>query len=167
MAGLQPGDLVRARGDCWRVAGLSAYVDCEALHLDGIDATNRGLRRTLLLPFDRPARLHRSSHLRVVRRTAWYRAFRALARDHALHDSLQTAASARINLLAYQLEPALAVLRGQASRLLLADEVGLGKTSRPASAISGPASCPAASTSPQPSSTGRFCVRSSPLSHAV
>ena len=63
-----------------------------------------------------------------MRRTAWYRAFRALARDHAPHDSLQTAASARIDLLAYQLEPALAVLRGQASRLLLADEVGLGKT---------------------------------------
>ena len=127
-SGLQPGDLVRARGDCWRVAGLSAYVDCEALHLDGIDATNRSLRRTLLFPFDRPVRLQRSSHLRVVRRTAWYRAFRALARDHAPHDSLQTAASARIDLLAYQLEPALAVLRGQASRLLLADEVGLGKT---------------------------------------
>ena len=127
-SGLQPGDLVRARGDCWRVAGLSAYVDCEALHLDGIDATNRSLRRTLLFPFDRPVRLHRSSHLRVVRRTAWFRAFRALARDHAPHDSLQTAASARIDLLAYQLEPALAVLRGQASRLLLADEVGLGKT---------------------------------------
>ena len=127
-SGLQPGDLVRARGDCWRVAGLSAYVDCEALHLNGIDATIRGLRRTLLFPFDRPIRLHRSSHLRVVRRTAWYRAFRALARDHAPHDSLQTAASARIDLLAYQLEPALAVLRGQASRLLLADEVGLGKT---------------------------------------
>ena len=127
-SGLQPGDLVRARGDCWRVAGLSAYVDCEALHLDGINAANRGLRRTLLFPFDRPAGLHRDSHLRVVRRAAWCRAFRALASAVAPHDSLQTAASARIDLLSYQLEPALAVLRGRACRLLLADEVGLGKT---------------------------------------
>ena len=126
-SGLQPGDLVRARGDCWRVAGLSSYVDCEAVHLDGLDAANRGLRRTMLFPFDRPVSLHRSSHLRVVRRTAWYRAFRALASDVAPHDSLQTAASTRIDLLAYQLEPALAVLRGLGCRLLLADEVGLGK----------------------------------------
>ena len=85
--------MVRARGECWRVAGLSSYVDCEALHLDGLDAANRGLRRTLLFPFDRPVGLHRSSHLRVVRRAAWYQAFRALASDVAPHDSLQTAAS--------------------------------------------------------------------------
>jgi SNF2 family DNA or RNA helicase len=35
---------------------------------------------------------------------------------------------AHIDLLAYQLEPALAIVRGLATRLLLADEVGLGKT---------------------------------------
>ena len=40
---------------------------------------------------------------------------------------LWTAAAAAIDLLPYQLEPALAVLRG-ATRLLLADAVGLGKT---------------------------------------
>ena len=40
---------------------------------------------------------------------------------------LWTAAEASIDLLPYQLEPALAVLRG-ATRLLLADAVGLGKT---------------------------------------
>ena len=35
---------------------------------------------------------------------------------------------ARIDLLAHQLEPALAVVRGLACRVLIADEVGLGKT---------------------------------------
>src|SRR5262249_39758450 len=41
---------------------------------------------------------------------------------------LSTAANARMDLLPHQLEPALAILRGRGSRVLLADEVGLGKT---------------------------------------
>jgi SNF2 family DNA or RNA helicase len=41
---------------------------------------------------------------------------------------LRAAASAAIDILPFQLEPALAVVRGLALRLLLADEVGLGKT---------------------------------------
>lgn len=44
------------------------------------------------------------------------------------YDALRTAASADIAVLPYQLEPALAVTRGLASRILIADEVGLGKT---------------------------------------
>ena len=45
----------------------------------------------------------------------------------AAADSLRGAAGAAIDLLDYQLEPAIACARG-ATRLLLADEVGLGKT---------------------------------------
>jgi SNF2 family DNA or RNA helicase len=41
---------------------------------------------------------------------------------------LRAAAAASIEVLPFQLEPALAVVRGLASRLLIADEVGLGKT---------------------------------------
>jgi superfamily II DNA or RNA helicase len=41
---------------------------------------------------------------------------------------LRAAASSRIELMAFQLEPALAAVRGLACRFLLADEVGLGKT---------------------------------------
>ena len=33
-----------------------------------------------------------------------------------------------MDLLPHQLEPALAVVRGRGSRMLIADEVGLGKT---------------------------------------
>ena len=43
-------------------------------------------------------------------------------------DSLLTPANADIALLPYQLEPALAVINGTAARILIADEVGLGKT---------------------------------------
>src|SRR5207245_9943771 len=42
--------------------------------------------------------------------------------------SLMSSRLARIDLLPHQLEPALAVLRGLGSRVLLADDVGLGKT---------------------------------------
>src|SRR5688572_2312100 len=41
---------------------------------------------------------------------------------------LRTAAISGIDLLPYQLEPALAVLRHGATRILIADDVGLGKT---------------------------------------
>ncbi|MEQ1729082.1 MAG: helicase-related protein, partial [Vicinamibacterales bacterium] len=50
--------------------------------------------------------------------------------------ALRTAASARIELLPYQLEPTLALLQGHGARLLIADEVGLGKTVQAMLAVS-------------------------------
>jgi superfamily II DNA or RNA helicase len=67
---------------------------------------------------DRMVRRKRRSVLRI--------ALGAIARARPA-TGLWTAAEASIDLLPYQLEPALAVLRG-ATRLLLADAVGLGKT---------------------------------------
>ncbi len=52
---------------------------------------------------------------------------RALLSDDGGVDHLRGVANARIDLLDYQLEPALACARGS-TRLLFADEVGLGKT---------------------------------------
>ena len=43
-------------------------------------------------------------------------------------EALRTPLHARISLLPFQLEPALAITRGIASRILIADDVGLGKT---------------------------------------
>src|SRR5262245_51405037 len=42
--------------------------------------------------------------------------------------SLRAAARARLTVLPFQLEPAIAVARGDACRVLIADDVGLGKT---------------------------------------
>ena len=50
------------------------------------------------------------------------------SRPASRQDRCATAATAAIDLLPHQLEPALAIVRGHGTRLLLADEVGLGKT---------------------------------------
>src|SRR5215813_2449717 len=42
--------------------------------------------------------------------------------------TLRTGRSAHMDLLPYQLEPALAIVHGRGTRMLIADEVGLGKT---------------------------------------
>lgn len=119
---LEPGALVHVRGEDWRVVRVDAYERCTVLTLDGGPA-RRPLR--IIEPFDRPRRQRRTLRRRgrrIVLRTAL--AAVANARP-AL--GLWTAAEAGIELMPYQLEPALAVLRG-ATRVLLADAVGLGKT---------------------------------------
>ena len=55
-------------------------------------------------------------------------ALRAAILDQREPDTLAAAARANLDLLPHQLEPALAVVRHGARRLLLADAVGLGKT---------------------------------------
>jgi len=119
---------VRVRGQLWRITQLQRYDACTVVHLAGIDRDNQGDQRALLHPFDHIQPASGPTRLRVVRRGRWRRAFLALLRDGHPHDALRAALAARIELLPFQLEPALAVARGLASRLLLADEVGLGKT---------------------------------------
>ena len=122
------GARIRVRGSSWRVRHVQPFDACTVVHLIGTGADNAGQRRTLLDPFDRLQPDAPRTTLRVVRPRRWYHAFRRLlAADHP-HDGLWAAASARIELLPHQLEPALAIVRGQTCRVLLADEVGLGKT---------------------------------------
>lgn len=122
------GRLVRVRGDRWRVEGGQAFPGCHLLRLAGIGRTNRGRHVALLWPFDRPRPLDVSTGLRRIGWRRWLHAFRALVTGATPYGRLRSAPAARIDLHAYQLEPALAVLDGLATRLLLADEVGLGKT---------------------------------------
>src|SRR5204863_5649638 len=65
---------------------------------------------------------------RLVGRRPWRRACRTLLAANAPPGALRCAGRPRIDLLPHQLEPALAVVRGSGARLLLADDVGLGKT---------------------------------------
>ncbi len=123
-----PGCVVRVRGGLWRIEATRRYADCRLLRLRGADAATRGRQMALLYPFDRPRRIDSWPRLHRVRRRRWLHAFRALACGVSPWGRLRTAALARMDLHAYQFEPALAVLNGFATRALLADEVGLGKT---------------------------------------
>lgn len=122
MSQAHPGCLVRVRGEDWRVARVDTYDRCTVLTLDGGGA-KPPLR--IIEPFDRP-RVRRVNPRRASRRAVLRAALGTIAAAKPAA-GLWTAGAAAIDLLPYQLEPALAVLRG-ATRVLLADAVGLGKT---------------------------------------
>ena len=84
--------------------------------------------RTLLLPFDRLQPVADRPRLRVVSRRHWaHHVSRALLSAHPF-GGLRAATASRFDLLPFQLEPALAMLRHGCLRVLIADQVGLGKT---------------------------------------
>ena len=115
--------LVRARGRRWHVLDERSYTACRLVTLSAAPDVCR-----LLTPFDDVQPVTTVSRPRRVSRQRWRRAFRALIASSASPGALLAAARARFDLLPYQLQPAMALLRGDATRLLLADEVGLGKT---------------------------------------
>jgi len=150
------GDLVEIRRERWRVVDVRSYERCQLLTLAGSGGTNLARRRRFLLPFETVTRVDRPRTLRMVGPQRWRRACRALVADVAPPDGLRVARSAHIDLLPHQLEPALAVIRGRGTRVLLADDVGLGKTIQAGrlldSAINGRPNCGNASAStPRPS----------------
>ena len=125
-SGLCAGELVRVRGERWRLVQVRRFAACEALQIQNF-STQAG-SKTLLYPFDRPERLTRVERMKRVSTAAWLCRLVVVCREASQWNLLQTATDAHFDLLPYQLEPALAMLRGDALRVLLADEVGLGKT---------------------------------------
>jgi superfamily II DNA or RNA helicase len=124
----QTGERVLVRGRAWTIVELTKFSDCDALRLSAAGAEHAGDSRTLLVPFDRPWRLRRSPSIRVVRPRRWLHALRqAGACAHPAGRLKRTARSA-IDVLPYQLEPALAMIGLGVPRLMIADAVGLGKT---------------------------------------
>ena len=123
-----PGDRVKVRGDRWRIDQVLAFPDCTLLHLSGTGDANRGAGCALLCPFDRPTPLSGPIRIRAVTRRRWMRGFGAIAATATPFGQLRAAALSDFQIYPYQLEPALAAVRGISSRILLADEVGLGKT---------------------------------------
>src|SRR5262249_42682403 len=79
-------------------------------------------------PFDAIEPIERAPAPRVVSAVRWRAACRALLASNAPPGSIGQARSAHIDLLPHQLEPALAIVSGLGTRVLLADEVGLGQT---------------------------------------
>lgn len=123
---MQPGDMVVVRDECWTIARTESFEHCSVLTLEGRGPGNSGRRFQAIAPFDRVVPSQAEQPRRRKRRTVLRAALAAMAHERPAL-GLWTAAGASLDLIAYQLEPALAVLRG-ATRVLLADAVGLGKT---------------------------------------
>ena len=124
----KPGQLVTARAARWRVVDVRDHDDCRLLKLTGASAPNVDLERTLLTPFDDVDVVDVARRTKFARPRLWRRVCRQFIADAAPPGGLRAIVSANVDLMPHQLEPALAVVRGLGSRVLIADEVGLGKT---------------------------------------
>jgi superfamily II DNA or RNA helicase len=102
--------------------------ECQILTLSGIDVRNAHAERRVVTPFEVVESCSPPPGFRAVAPRVWRRLCRALLAAERPGGALRVAGAAHINLLPYQLEPALTVLQGRGARVLLADEVGLGKT---------------------------------------
>jgi superfamily II DNA or RNA helicase len=111
------------------VARPVPYGDVTLIEVSGADTANRGTRASFLLPYETLEPVAVSDVPQVVRPARWRRIARAvLAHATPTAHALRAAARARLTIVPFQLEPALAVTGGRGCRLLIADEVGLGKT---------------------------------------
>jgi superfamily II DNA or RNA helicase len=125
----RPGDVVRVRDQSWVVLRHVPGSHGAILEVRGRERTNLGLRACFLLPCEPIERLPMSGAPRIVRPRTWRRLVRAtLAASTPSYDALRSPVRADLTILPFQLEPALAFARGLAARILIADEVGLGKT---------------------------------------
>ncbi|MBI2185927.1 MAG: DEAD/DEAH box helicase [Acidobacteria bacterium] len=128
-AALRCGDVVRIRGERWRIVRHVTHDGAAVVDAAGCGATNRASRATFLLPCEPIDLLPASSTPRLVTPAEWrHVARRALAEAWPSWTSLRAAARAAFDIIPFQLEPALALVRGDGCRFLIADAVGLGKT---------------------------------------
>jgi len=117
------------RGERWRIVRSVVYGSAAVVDAAGCGATNHAIRARFLLPCEPIDRLPAVSTPRIVTPARWRHVARsALADACPSWDSLRAVARAAIDVIPFQLEPALALVRGAGCRFLLADAVGLGKT---------------------------------------
>ena len=105
-----------------RLPGRHAVAASRAPHARASNAAS-SFPSTRIDPIDRPPRPRRVRAVTLAARLP-----RADRRRRSAGRRCAPRAIARIDLLPHQLEPAMAILRGLGTRVLLADEVGLGKT---------------------------------------
>src|SRR5580692_5359381 len=107
---IQPGRQVRVRGERWRVVDVRPCEDCQIVTLAGTAPPHAGVQRRVLTPFETIEAVDMPQRPRFVRPRRWRRACRALLSADTPPGALRSAAGARITLMPYQLEPALAVV---------------------------------------------------------
>ncbi len=125
-ANYQPGAQLEVRGEHWLLAREQRFETNRLLTLHGLQPSNASQTLRVIDPFDRPRPMTKPRLRRRPRRAVLRATLGAIASARTA-GGLWSAAAASIDLLPYQLEPALAVVSGS-TRLLLADGVGLGKT---------------------------------------
>jgi superfamily II DNA or RNA helicase len=121
------GHQVVYRDERWTVVRSEQFETTCLLTLRGIERANRDQRQYALTAFDVVAPVRDSSRLRRRSRHGVLATVVRAVAGALPWDECRTAADAKIDLHAWQLEPAQAAVRG-ATRILLADAVGLGKT---------------------------------------
>ena len=117
-----PGSTVWIRQRRWRVE--RARLD---RHVVRIDVANHDERLTFLSPFDRVAEAEPPRRVRYVRPQGAAARIAGLLARSGSGRMVASAVDAEMAILPHQLEPVIAILDG-VRRVLVADEVGLGKT---------------------------------------
>lgn len=117
-----PGSVVWLRQRRWRVD--STRVDRRTVRLD---VSHRAGRLTVFTPYDRPRALSPDHRPIRVRRQQGCARLAFLAGSVRSARLAHAAVDGRLEIWPHQLEPVMAILDGQ-RRLLIADDVGLGKT---------------------------------------
>ena len=126
---LRPGDQVRIRGRWWRVQRLLGGSGTTLLEVVAASAAGASQQATFVLAAERIDRALPSAVPAVVTRARWRRLARGrLGSSARSFCTLLTLARSRVSIMPFQLEPALTVTHGLATRLLIADAVGTGKT---------------------------------------
>src|SRR5689334_17331896 len=126
---MQNLQLVAIRQRRWRIASVRTYEACRLLTVASADSAGAASGpHWFLTPFDDVVPISTERTTRSVGRTKWRFACRNLLAESTPPGGLRSVRTANLDVLPHQLEPALAIIRGFSSRVLLADEVGLGKT---------------------------------------
>ena len=121
------GQQVDVRGEPWLVVDVDVHQAATLLTLRGVGNHNRGEVTRLLTPFDRVHAIGAQSRLRHRTRRRVLEHVRMVAATAIPWTACRAALAARLDHREWQRAPALAMING-ATRVLLADAVGLGKT---------------------------------------
>ncbi len=124
---LSAGQAIVVRDERWTVLDVDRFDNVAVVSLRGTEDDNRNEISAVLTPADLIQLLPAGSRLRQRSRRAVLATAAAAIANAVSWDQCWTASHARIDLRAWQLEPAAAAVTGS-MRILLADEVGLGKT---------------------------------------